>query len=285
VLVLVRMFAALYIFAGAGALLLGRTALFAWFSDGAEGLRQLGAPLLRFLDSFASMTADLTLLLATLSILTSAFVNTGVPPKVGFILVESAGINLAVMVVVAFVFGALLGMGLPPAPTYILTALVIAPHMIKIGVNEWSVHFFAFFLAVWGELTPPTSVVAAVTAKIANASFLRTLFRAIELCVVLFVLMAAVFSRPALVLEPGWSQVGAMLLVTMAAFGLIFSIQARFVTRRTIDYPVRSILAAFALVVLFHPNIYIAAAACVPVGLFILYWVLRRHEAEKAAPA
>ena len=34
------------------------------------------------------MTAELTLLLATLSILTGAFVTTGVPPKVGFILVE-----------------------------------------------------------------------------------------------------------------------------------------------------------------------------------------------------
>ena len=89
----------------------------------------------------------------------------GVPTKVGFILVDAAGINLVAMALVAFGFGALLGMGLPPAPTYILTALVIAPHMIKAGLDPWPVHFFAFFLAVWGELTPPTSVVAAVTSK------------------------------------------------------------------------------------------------------------------------
>ena len=61
--------------------------------------------------------------------------------------------------------------------------------------------FFAFFLAVWGELTPPTSVVAAVTAKIANASFMRTLMAAITLCASLFVLMAAAFVRPELVVE------------------------------------------------------------------------------------
>ena len=279
------MFAALYIFGAVGAFLLARSVFSALRNGGAAGLRQLFAPLLRFLDNFALMTADLTLLLATLSILTSAFVNTGVPPKVGFILVESAGINLAIMVIVAFVFGALLGMGLPPAPTYILTALVIAPHMVKAGVNEWSVHFFAFFLAVWGELTPPTSVVAAVTAKIADASFLGTLVRAIELCIVLFVLMAAVFSRPELVLEPGLDQVGAMLLVMIAAFGLIFSIQARFTMRRTVDYPLRGVLAAIALVVLFHPNLTIATVACVPIGLFIVYWVVRRREVEKATPA
>ena len=59
-----------------------------------------------------------------------------------------------------------------------------------------SVHFFAFFLGVWGELTPPTSIVAAVTAKIADASFYQTLGRALQICVSLFTLMAGVFIRP-----------------------------------------------------------------------------------------
>ena len=106
-------------------------------------------------------------------------------------------------------FGALLGTGLPPAPTYILVAIVIAPPMIKVGVDPWVVHFFAFFLGVWGELTPPTSIVAAVTAKIADASFYATLDRALQICVSLFTLMAGVFVRPELVVEPGLAQFGA----------------------------------------------------------------------------
>ena len=109
-------------------------------------------PVRKFLDSYIEMTADLTLLLATLAIMTGALVITGVPTKLGAILIEAAGVNLAAMVVLAFVFGALLGTGLPPAPTYILVAIVIAPPMIKVGVNPWVVHFFAFFLGVWGEL-------------------------------------------------------------------------------------------------------------------------------------
>ena len=96
-------------------------------AHGVHGVRIPGSALLRFVDTFASMTADLTLLLATLPILTGAFVTTGVvPPKVGFILVEAASVNLLVAVFVVFLFGALLGMGLPLAPTCILTALVFA---------------------------------------------------------------------------------------------------------------------------------------------------------------
>ena len=285
VLHLAPMFAALYVFAGVGGALLLMQAVTAFRAHGAAGARTLGSTLLRFFDTFASMTAELTLLLATLSILTSAFVNTGVPPKVGFILVEAASINLMAMVVVAFLFGALLGMGLPPAPTYILTALVIAPQMIKVGVDPWPVHFFAFFLAVWGELTPPTSVVAAVTSKIARASFIGTLLRAIGLCMSLFVLMAAVFLRPEIVLEPGLAQLAATGLVLAATVGLTFSVQARFSANVLLDVAARVVLAGFAVVALAHPDPWIAAAACVPVALFAGYWLRRRRGVEGAGAA
>ncbi|MBI2509042.1 MAG: TRAP transporter permease [Betaproteobacteria bacterium] len=278
------MFAALYVFVSVfGAMLVAHLAFIAWARAGS--FRAIVPALGRFLDSFANITSDLTLLLATLSIMTGAFVITGVPTKIGALLLQAAGVNVAAMAIVAFFFGALLGTGLPPAPTYIITALVIAPPMIKVGVDPWVVHFFAFFLAVWGELTPPTSVSAAVTAKIADASFMQTLFRAITICVSLFVLMAGVFTRPELVLEPGVAQLGAMLLIMIATIGITFSIQARFADRREIDVPLRLVLAAAALVVLLHPDRQVALLACVPVGVFVGYWILRRRNAPVVARA
>ena len=139
---LAPMIAAYYVFVAVGAALVAahvaaivRRRGWSW--------RALVAPLGRFIYHFASMASDLALLLATLSIITGSFVITGVPTKVGSLLIDAAGVNLAAMVVVAFFFGALLGTGLPPAPTYIITALVIAPPMIKVGVDPWVVHFFA----------------------------------------------------------------------------------------------------------------------------------------------
>ena len=281
---LAPMFAALYVFVAVGSVLLLAHVVMAVRERGWTG-RTLMAPLGRFVDYFASMTADLTLLLATLSIMTGALVITGVPTKIGGILIQMAGINLAAMALVAFFFGALLGTGLPPAPTYIITALVVAPPMIKVGVDPWVVHFFAFFLAVWGEVTPPTSVSAAITAKIANAPFLQTLFRAITICVSLFVLMAGVFTRPELVLEPGVAQLGAMVLITVATIGITFSIQAHFAERREFDVTLRLALAAIALVVLLHPDRQLAWLTCLPVAGFVGYWWLRRRHAPVPARA
>jgi TRAP-type uncharacterized transport system fused permease subunit len=210
-------------------------------------------------------------------------VITGVPNKLGALLIEAAGVNLAAMVLLAFIFGAILGTGLPPAPTYILVAIVIAPPMIKMGVNPWVVHFFAFFLGVWGELTPPTSIVAAVTAKIADASFYQTLGRALQICVSLFTLMAGVFVRPELVIEPGWQQMEAALLILVATVGITFSLQANFADRGSVDVPARLVLAALALVALLHPSEAMALAACVPILLMIGYWLVRRRVAPNPA--
>ena len=267
-------FAALYVFIAVGGFLMVVhvvSVLRAW--SFAEFIR----PIKKFLDSYIEMTADLTLLLATLAIMTGALVITGVPTKLGAILIEAAGVNLAAMVVLAFIFGAVLGTGLPPAPTYILVAIVIAPPMIKVGVNPWVVHFFAFFLGVWGELTPPTSLVAAVTAKIANASFYTTLNRALQICVSLFTLMAGVFVHPALVIEPGLAQFGAALLILVSTIGITFSLQALFSERVAVDCAIRLVLAALALVVLLCPDERIGTAACLPVLLIIGYWLTWRR--------
>src|SRR5437763_15379787 len=246
-------FAALYVFIVVGGFLfVVNTA--ALLRPGVWLFAQFIALVRKLLDAYIEMTSDLTLLLATLAIMTGALVITGVPTKLGAILIDLAGVTLAAMVVLAFVFGAILGTGLPPAPTYILVAIVIAPPMIRVGVNPWVVHFFAFFLGVWGELTPPTSLVAAVTAKIANASFYSTLNRALQICVSLFTLKAGVFVHPALVIEPGLAQFGAALLILVSTIGITFSLQALFSERVAVDRAIRFVLAGFALVVLLCPD-------------------------------
>jgi len=272
---LAPMFAALYMFMAAGSILLAihltGVARSGW------SLREAIAPARRFLDSYIEMISDISLLLATLAILTGAFVITGVPTKLGTLLVEAGGVSMIAMWLMAFIFGVILGCGLPPAPVYILVAIVIAPPFIKAGINPWVVHFYAFFLGVFGELTPPTSITAAVTSKIAGASFYTTLFRSLKICVSLFSMMAAIFIHPELVVQPGWGQIGAALLVFVATIGITFSLQASYFDRRLPDLAVRLVLAALALTVLLTPNYTIASAFAVPVLLIVGYWVLYRR--------
>jgi TRAP transporter 4TM/12TM fusion protein len=281
---LAPMFAALYVFcaAGIGLLVVNLVPL---LQPGRWSLREFVRPLRSFIDSYIDMISDIALLLATLSIMTGALVITGVPTALGTLLVEAAGVNMAAMVGMAFIFGAILGCGLPPAPTYILVAIVIAPPFIHIGVNPWAVHFFAFFIGVFGELTPPTSVTAAITSKIANASFYVTLYRSVQICVSLFALMAGVFVHPELVIAPGLDQLGAALLIGIATLGVTFSLQTTFSDNRLADAGVRIALTALALGALLSPNDAIATACAVPVAAAIACWLLlRRRKLETSEP-
>jgi len=205
-------------------------------------------------DTFALTTAELTVLLATLGILTAAFTVTGVPTKVGVLLMEAASVHVALMVLVAFLFGYLVGMGLPVAPTYIVVVIVVGPFMVRAGFDPWVVHFFAFFVAVFGELSPPTSVTAAVTSRIAEAPFVRTMFDALGLCLPLLIMMFAVFTRPELVVSPGWEQVIGVLLVGTGTVGCILALQVRLHSRQWQSVGLRLLLALASGVVLFHPD-------------------------------
>ena len=100
-----------------------------------------------------------------------------------------------------------------------------------------------------------------------------------------FTLMAGVFTRPELVVEPGLAQIGAMLLILIATVGVIFSMQAQFTARRLIDFPARLVLAAIAMVTLFHPDRQIAWFGCLLIGLFVAYWILRGRESPMRAPS
>ena len=104
-------FAALYVFIGVGGFLFAVNLV--WLlRPGHWSFSEFIQPIRKFLNAYVEMTAVLTLLLATLAIMTGALVITGVPTKLGAILIEAAGVNLAAMVVLAFIFGAVLGTGL-----------------------------------------------------------------------------------------------------------------------------------------------------------------------------
>jgi TRAP transporter 4TM/12TM fusion protein len=208
----------------------------------------------RSIETHAEMTSYLTLLLATLGIMIGLFTVTGFINRMGALLLELGAWNVAAMVLMAWVFGWLAGAGLPPTATYIIGAVVIVRPLQELGINPWVAHFFVFLISVWSELSPPTSLTAAVSARIANASFLRTMYEALKICMPVTLMTFAIFTRSQLVITPGWSQIADMLLVTVSTCGVTFAMFGRFLEHPAGDIPLRVLLALVAFVTMFHPD-------------------------------
>ena len=206
------------------------------------------------IETHAEMTSYLTLLLATLGIMIGLFTVTGFINRMGGLLIDLGSWNVIAMIFMAWIFGWLAGAGLPPTATYIIGAVVIVQPMRKFGIDPWIAHFFVFLLSVWGELSPPTSLTAAVSARIANASFIKTMYEALRICAPITLMTFAIFTRPNMVVNPGWMQIADTILVLIGTLGITYAMFGRASENFGVDALFRVLLAMVSLVVMFFPD-------------------------------
>jgi TRAP-type uncharacterized transport system fused permease subunit len=133
-----------------------------------------------------------------------------------------------------------------------------------------------FFLSVWGELSPPTSLSAAVCARIANASFMRTMWEALKICLPITLMTFAPFTRSELVTQPGWAQIGDCLLVAVACSGIAFAMFGRCIANSKGNALACILIALGSLVTLFHPNDTLVWGTGA-ITFVALIWAIRRH--------
>ena len=236
----------------------------------------LWGSLRRGIETHAEMSSYLTLLLATLGIMIGLFTVTGFINRMGGMLIDLGSWNIIAMIGMAWVFGWLAGTGLPPTATYIIGAVVIVRPMQELGINPWVAHFFVFFLSVWGELSPPTSLTAAVSARIANASFLKTMYEALKICAPITLMTFAIFTRSNMVVNPGWLQIADTLLVLVSTLGITFAMFGRCHPVPAIDVSLRCLLAAVSFAVMFTPDMRVSAIIAVAVALALVVCI-RMH--------
>ncbi|MBI2176749.1 MAG: TRAP transporter permease, partial [Candidatus Tectomicrobia bacterium] len=238
------------------------------------------------IETHAEMTSYLTLMLATLGIMIGLFTVTGFINRMGAILLDLGSWSIIATILMAWVFGWLAGAGLPPTATYIILAVIVVDPLRKLGVDPWVAHFFVFLIAVWGELSPPTSLTAAVAARIAEASFMQTMWEALKLCLPITLMSFAIFMRKDIVVNPGWAQIADMLLVTIACCGMTCAIFGRFFEGAGGNVTLRAVLVLTSFVVMLHPdgNVAIAAAAFVLPATIYGIWCHRRIASPKGDP-
>jgi len=106
-------------------------------------------------------------LLAAAGIIVGMFSLTGLGLKIsGLIMSWSGGIPVAALFL-ALLASMIIGLSLPITATYIMTVVMVAPALVKVGVPMHVAHLLAFYFAVLSEVSPPVglspSAAAAVT--------------------------------------------------------------------------------------------------------------------------
>jgi TRAP transporter 4TM/12TM fusion protein len=178
-------------------------------------IREVLTPILRGISEGARDTINVVLLLASLGIMINLLTVVGFIQDFNWLILNMTGESLWLLIAVTYIFGFMMGLALPASVTYISIAVLLIPAMTSLGIDKWAAHFFAFYLAVLSEFTPPTSIAAVVAAGIAKTDPMKVMMR-------MLILGLSVYLFPLIILiNP---QVLSFSLEGIATLFIIFSI-------------------------------------------------------------
>ena len=93
------------------------------------------------------------------------------------------------------------GMAMPTTAAYIITSVLMAPALIKIGISPICAHMFIFYFAILSMVTPPVALSAYAGAGIAGADANKTGYQAWFLALNGFIIPYAFVADSSLLLQ------------------------------------------------------------------------------------
>ncbi|WP_339230918.1 TRAP transporter fused permease subunit [Oceanobacillus sp. FSL K6-2867] len=135
----------------------------------------------------ARFSIPVTTACAAAGLIIAGIMSTGLGGKVTSIVLGLTEGMLFPTLLLVMLICIVLGMGMPVAAAYILTAMLAAPALIELGVSVLAAHLFIVYFSIFSAITPPVAVAAYAAAGIADANPNRVGLEAVKLGIVGFV--------------------------------------------------------------------------------------------------
>ncbi len=94
------------------------------------------------------------ILLAAAGLIVGTFTLTGLGLKISGLIMSASGGSRILAILLATLASMIIGLSLPITATYIMTVVMVAPALVKVGVSVHVAHLLAFYFAVLSEVSP-----------------------------------------------------------------------------------------------------------------------------------
>jgi TRAP transporter 4TM/12TM fusion protein len=158
---------------------------------------------LQFILKSGRLLSELISIIAAVGMILGALALTGVAASFAREIVSMAGGNMILMIIFGALASFILGMGMTITACYIFLALVLAPALVMMGLNEISVHLFLLYWGMLSFITPPVALAAYPAAVLAESKPLKVAMTATKLGAAKYVVPLFFILDPALVLQAG----------------------------------------------------------------------------------
>jgi TRAP transporter 4TM/12TM fusion protein len=130
-------------------------------------------------------------------------------------IVNFAGGNLFLLLLLAALASFVFGMGMTSIPCYIFVAIMVAPALEQMGIRTIAAHLFVFWLAIASFITPPVCLAAYVAAAISKTSPMLAGVYATRLGIGNFIIPFAFIYNPGLILNDTPLNIALAIIFTM----------------------------------------------------------------------
>ena len=154
-------------------------------------------------DAFADaskQTVSVAIACACVGIIIGVISKTGFGLTMANTIISMGRESLLFTLVFTMITCMILGMGVPSIPAYIITATIAAPALAKLGIPLISSHLFAFYYAMFANITPPVALAAFAAAGISGGDPVKTGFASVKLSIAGFIVPFMFVYSPQLVL-------------------------------------------------------------------------------------
>jgi len=140
----------------------------------------------KFLEGVARLLAELAGILAGVGLIVGAMSVTGLSGTIANDLVQLAGGNVLVLLLMGAGVSFVLGIGMTVTAAYIFLAIALAPALVNGGFDPMAVHMFIFYWGMLSYITPPVALGAFAAATVAGAKPMETGFQAMKLGTIIY---------------------------------------------------------------------------------------------------
>jgi len=147
---------------------------------------------------------DIILIGAAAGMVVGALNVSGIAFGLTLQLIAISGENLFILLVLTALVSFILGMGMPTVSVYVLTATLLAPSLIKLGVTPMAAHMYVMYFGMLSMITPPVAIAAYAAANIARVSGWGTGWVAVMVGWSTFFIPFLFVLEPALLMAAPW---------------------------------------------------------------------------------
>ena len=161
--------------------------------------------LVEFAAAVARGLAELTAILMAVGFIIGALSVTGLAGTLANDLVYAAGGAPLVLLVMGAITSFIFGMGMTVTACYIFLAIVLAPPLVKAGLDPLAVHLFIMYWGMVSFITPPVALATFAAAPLAGVSAMRIGLQSIRLGTAIYLVPFCFVLNPALLFkgDPG----------------------------------------------------------------------------------